>query len=164
MGLSSGLAQQWLSLSALLGPVDLTLDWCVGGRAVHACYAPLPAGAGYRRGDWGCTTVALQVGQSTWVEFSLMLPKCKENANDGAHQLLRFLVGSLILKSSCSSHLLQVASSSLLCCAKAVQFSLKDNYSKYRCAFSVFLGEASSVSSCAAILDLPKFGLLWGSH
>lgn len=48
---------------------------------MHACYAPLPAGASYRRGDWGCTTVALKVGQSTWVELSPLLPKCKENVN-----------------------------------------------------------------------------------
>lgn len=51
-----GGAIQWVCTA-----VALTLDWCVGGRGcVCLLYSP-----SYRRGDWGCTTVALQVGQSS---------------------------------------------------------------------------------------------------
>lgn len=50
----------------------------------------------------GGVTVDILLWLAGWVELSPMLPKCKENAND-AHQVLWFLVGSLILESSCSS-------------------------------------------------------------
>lgn len=84
-----GGAAQWVctavaALQCPVGPVGLTQT---GGGRGCACLLrrPLPAGAGSKRGDWGCSTGALHAGQSTWAELSPMLPTHKEDANNGAH-------------------------------------------------------------------------------
>lgn len=75
-------------------------------------------------------------------------------ANNGSHGSPvpgRFLQ---LLESSCVSPTFSMWSLSIVCCAEAVQLSLRRNCSKYKCTLDVFLGGASSASSCA-ILDLP---------
>ena len=120
-------------------------------------HPPVPARVSSRRGGWGQNTVALLVSQSTWIGL-LPTVQLQGKRKQCCSPVLLVLRSFLSLWRALAVPQSSLGGRALLLCRSysVGLHCLRRSCSQYRCTFGVFLGDASSVSSQAAILDPPQ--------